>query len=147
MTDNNRLTDLAERLRDKAFKRCGPTMEAIHTKTDEWKAADAIEELMAALDKANQSTKDWLSATADEKLENKRLIKKVSGLIQEGLMLVGKVEQRDDRIAALEAALKPFAHKAEFYLFDSDADDAVVEMDLIAGHLRAARAAYLGEKE
>ena len=49
------------------------------------------------------------------------------------------------RIAELEAALKPFAHKAEFYLFDSDADDAVVEVDLIAGDLRAARAA-LGEK-
>lgn len=56
MTDVNaahekqkQLADLVERLRDKAFKRCGPTMEAVHTKTDEWLAADAIEELMAAL--------------------------------------------------------------------------------------------------
>jgi hypothetical protein len=83
---------------------------------DEAEAADALEaqarriaELEAERDKANQATKDWLSATADEKLENKRLIKRLSGLIQEGLMLVGKVKQRDARIAELEAALKPFS--------------------------------------
>jgi len=58
-----------------------------------------------------------------------------------------EVKEAAARIAELKAALKPFAHKAQFYLFDSDADDAVVEVDLIAGDLRAARAAYLGEKE
>ena len=100
--------DIVEQLRDKAFKKCGPTMEAVHTRLIEWKAATALEaqarrikELEAERDKANQATKDWLSATADEKLENKRLIERVSGLIQEGLMLVGKVEQRDARIAEL----------------------------------------------
>jgi len=161
--------DIVEQLRDKAFKKCGPTMEAVHTRLIEWKAATALEaqarrikELEAERDKANQATKDWLSATADEKLENKRLIERVSGLIQEGLMLVGKVEQRDARIAELtgnreawkgiqegtarllqekeariaelEAALKPFA-------------DAQHPSDVSVSDLRAARAAYLGTKD
>jgi hypothetical protein len=39
------MDDLVERLRKKAFR--GPTMEAAHTKTLEWKAADRIEALEA----------------------------------------------------------------------------------------------------
>lgn len=35
--------DIAEQLRDIAFKKCGPTMEAVHTKLIEWKAAAALE--------------------------------------------------------------------------------------------------------
>jgi len=42
MTD---YTDIVERLREKAFRSCGPTMEAVHTKRYEWIAADAIESL------------------------------------------------------------------------------------------------------
>ncbi len=93
MSDINRLTELAERLRDKAFKRCGPTMEAVHTKTDEWKAADAIDELMAAL--------------------------------------------------------KPFADAAEHFMPDNNSDifAAASGHKLYYSDLRAARAAYLGEKE
>lgn len=41
------MTDIVERLRRKVFH--GPTMEASHTKTVEWQAADEIERLRAAL--------------------------------------------------------------------------------------------------
>lgn len=60
MTDCRLLADLVERLRDKAFKRCGPTIEAVHTKTDEWLAADAIENLMSVM--TSQLTRKELSA-------------------------------------------------------------------------------------
>jgi hypothetical protein len=66
MSDSNRLTDLAERLRDKAFKRCGPTMEAVHTKTDEWKAADAIDALMAALKPFDEMLQRDFSIMSDD---------------------------------------------------------------------------------
>lgn len=41
--------DLVEELRDRAFRMCGPTMEAIHTKSAYWRAADEIERLKAEL--------------------------------------------------------------------------------------------------
>lgn len=41
------MTDIVERLRRRAFR--GPTMEAAHTKTVEWGAADEIERLREAL--------------------------------------------------------------------------------------------------
>jgi hypothetical protein len=41
--------DLVERLRKKAWR--GPTMEAVHTKTLEWKAADRIEQLEGSKDR------------------------------------------------------------------------------------------------
>lgn len=37
--------DIVERLRDKAFKSCGPTMEAVHKQDIRWQAADEIERL------------------------------------------------------------------------------------------------------
>jgi len=45
------MSDIVERLRRKVFH--GPTMEASHTKTVEWQAADEIERLRAALGSAD----------------------------------------------------------------------------------------------
>jgi hypothetical protein len=42
------MTDIVERLRRKVFR--GPTMEASHTKTVEWEAADEIERLRKKCD-------------------------------------------------------------------------------------------------
>jgi hypothetical protein len=47
--------DIVETLRDKAFRRCGPTMEAVHTKHLEWIAADEIERLRDAIMKAQKA--------------------------------------------------------------------------------------------
>lgn len=45
------MTDIVERLRRKVFR--GPTMEASHTKTVEWLAADEIERLRALVDQCH----------------------------------------------------------------------------------------------
>jgi hypothetical protein len=59
------------------------------------------------------------------------------------------MEKKDARIAELEVALKPFAwHFATEGLFEKLPDDyVIVRCNLKVGDLRAARAAYLGEKE
>lgn len=46
------MTDIVERLRRKVFH--GPTMEAAHTRTVEWQAADEIERLRADLHEADE---------------------------------------------------------------------------------------------
>ncbi len=53
------------------------------------------------------------------------------------------------RIAELTAALKPFADEAQFYhpMFKDEELAAENTFDFTIGDLRAARAAYLGEKE
>ena len=60
-----------------------------------------------------------------------------------------KIRGQAARIASLEAALKPFADKAK--VFHDYVDDYPImfgaEPPLRVGDLRAARAAYLGEKE
>jgi len=50
------------------------------------------------------------------------------------------------RIAELEAALRPFADAADDY-FDDDGDEPAYLKHFRIGILRAARAAYRGEKE
>jgi hypothetical protein len=59
-----------------------------------------------------------------------------------------EVKEAAARIAALEAALKPFADEASMY--DTPEDDyaqLAFRTYFLVAHLRAARAAYLGEKE
>jgi hypothetical protein len=60
-----------------------------------------------------------------------------------------RLQQAHERIAELEAALKPFADKAK--VFHDYVDDYPImfgaEPPLRVGDLRAARAAYLGEKD
>ena len=53
------------------------------------------------------------------------------------------------RIAKLEAALKPFADAAEHFMQDNNSDifAAAIGHKLYYSDLRAARAAYLGEKK
>lgn len=107
--------DIAEQLRDIAFKKCGPTMEAVHTKLIEWKAAAALE------------------AQARRIAELEKML---------ALSLAVDVDALKARIAELAAALREF----NFYLIlDSDKDTDT--LPVLIGHIRAARAAYLGEKE
>ena len=77
--------ELVEELRDKAFKMCGPTMEAVHTKTLPWKAADAIE----AMEKLNNTLEKRIEECDDAR----------DWLIERNRTL-------DARIADLEAALE-----------------------------------------
>jgi hypothetical protein len=57
-------------------------------------------------------------------------------------MLKNAVEE----IVQLKAAIKPFALAADDYFDDEDNEPAYLKMFTVAD-LRAARAAYLGEKE
>ena len=101
-----------------------------------------VAELDAELDEAKKATRDWLSATADEKLLNRRLCKRVSDLIREGMMLIGKVEQRDARIEQLKAALKPFSDASKRC---DGKDEQEFMWGLKIGDLLAARAAMEGK--
>lgn len=76
--------DIAEQLRDIAFKKCGPTMEAVHTKLIEWKAADALEAQARRI------------AELEEQYANANAANLTFG-------------EQAARIAELKAALKPFA--------------------------------------
>jgi hypothetical protein len=63
--------DLVNLLRKKAW--CGPTMEAAHTKTLEWKAADRIEQLERLLEQRdafivkNDLWHDFVAALGEKK--------------------------------------------------------------------------------
>jgi hypothetical protein len=120
MTD---YTDLIERLRDKAFKRCGPTMEAVHTKTDEWKSADALEAQARRIEHLHNDMK-FMDGKNDELralLENDRYT----------------IDELRARIAELEAALRPFADVADYTKTWAENEKAPVPIYC----LRAARAA------
>lgn len=72
-----------------------------------------IEELMAERDKAKEAAKTWLNATADERLENKALINRVSELIQEGMMYYAKCKQLEAQAVLHEKQMDEFAERSE----------------------------------
>lgn len=68
------MTDcIVERLRRKVFH--GPTMEAVHTKTIEWQAADRIEALMEVF---QETTNKWHDA-----LDRIEYLEKQNGKLKE----------------------------------------------------------------
>ena len=82
------MSDVVEWLRDRAFRKSGPTMEAVHTKQKEWIWADDIERLRAENEKLREETRS----------KGER----IGGYVN---MLV----KREAEIEKLRAALKPFA--------------------------------------
>jgi hypothetical protein len=87
-------------------------------------AANAIEALMARIDDIAEKYNNALLSPVTEK------------------MLKNAVEE----IVQLKAAIKPFALAADDY-FDDDDDEPAYLKHFRIGDLRAARAAYLGEKD
>jgi hypothetical protein len=60
--------------------------------------------------------------------------------------LLGALRTKDARIAELEAALKPFADAGSFTKTYEYSEDTEMAIPFTWGQLRAAHAAYLGEK-
>lgn len=50
------MSDIVEWLRDRAFRKCGPTMEAAHTEQQEWIWAEEIERLRAEVEELQKAT-------------------------------------------------------------------------------------------
>lgn len=65
------MSDIVERLRRKVFR--GPTMEAVHTKTLEWEAADTITRLTAENEKLGRDYQSARDAHDKVLAENERL--------------------------------------------------------------------------
>ena len=128
--------DIAEQLRDIAFKKCGPTMEAVHTKLIEWKAADALEaknRRIAELEEARDKAISFVKKQTNDKID-----------------LYDEQYAMRQRISELKEALRPFANLAKQENTPTMSDAEQWFLFATAGcvtytDLRAARAA-LGEK-
>jgi len=132
------MSDIVERLQRKVFR--GPTMEAVHTKTLEWEAADTITRLTAEVDRL-------LALTRAEAQYTLKLEAEITSLTSEN--------------EKLRAALEPFAHLylwpfddylAEEIMADADwceeeNDVAAEELFIRRKYIRAARAALSGDKQ
>jgi len=73
--------------------------------------------------------------------------KRIADLSKEADMMHSEYKTAAARIAELEAALKPFADKCKLLDDGSVGDKCVIPFSFAIGDLRAARTAYLGEKE
>jgi hypothetical protein len=127
MMESNRLTELVKRLRDLTDDDIGDLNQFSTWGREMVAAADAIELLQRELKCANEL---W-----DQQKEL-------------ALEYLDDIEKANERIAELEAALKPFADEAQFFV--SKALDthlaAPDRLYLTIGQFRAARK-VLGEKE
>jgi hypothetical protein len=73
--------------------------------------------------------------------------RRISELRKEADMMHSEYKTARARIAELKAALKPFADAGSFTKTYEYSEDTEMAIPFTWGQLRAARAAYLGEKE
>ena len=99
--------EIAEALRKKAF--CGPTMEAVHLRTIEWRAADALQSLSARLAEAERERDEARNAAVES-----------SGIAGEACIKAQAATARAERAESALREIEMLRYGDETFLTDAN---------------------------